>query len=35
MTPFELQLRRDDLDQVIILESNLLGDIKFVDEQQL
>lgn len=35
MTPFELQLRRDDLDQSIFLESNLLGDIKFVDPEEL
>jgi hypothetical protein len=34
MTPFELQLRRDDLDQSIILEGNLLGDIEFVDPEE-
>ncbi len=31
MTPFELRLQRQDLDQLIVLESNLLGDIKFQD----
>ena len=35
MTPFELQLLRNDLDQSIMLESNLLGDIKIVDPEQL
>jgi general secretion pathway protein H len=34
MTPFELQVLRRDLDQSITLESNLLGDIKFVDPDQ-
>jgi len=31
MTPFELRVQRQDLDQLIVLESNLLGDIKFQD----
>ena len=35
MTPFELHVLRRDLDQSITLESNLLGDIKFVDPDQL
>ncbi len=35
MTPFELHVLRNDLDQSIILESNLLGDIKFVDPGEL
>lgn len=34
MTPFELRVLRRDLDQSITLESNLLGDIKFVDPEQ-
>lgn len=33
MTPFELRVQRQDLDQLIILESNLLGDIKFQDAE--
>lgn len=33
MTPFELHVLRRDLDQSIRLESNLLGDIKFIDEE--
>lgn len=33
MTPFELHVQRQDLDQVIVLESNLLGDIKFQDPE--
>ena len=33
MTPFELHVRRPDLDQSIQLESNLLGDIKFIDPE--
>jgi len=33
MTPFELRVQRQDLDQLIILESNLLGDIKFQDTE--
>ena len=35
MTPFELHVFRTDLDQVVVLESNLLGDIKFVDPEDL
>ena len=35
MTPFELHVLRDDLDQSVILESNLLGEIKFVDPEDL
>ena len=35
MTPFELHVFRRDLDQSITLESNLLGEIKFVDPEQL
>ncbi|MDJ0906160.1 MAG: type II secretion system minor pseudopilin GspH [Woeseiaceae bacterium] len=35
MTPFELHLLRSDLGQAIVLESNLLGDIKFVDPEDL
>ena len=34
MTPFELHVLRNDLDQSITLESNLLGDIKFVEPEQ-
>lgn len=34
MTPFELHVLRNDLDQRITLESNLLGDIKLVDPEQ-
>jgi hypothetical protein len=34
MTPFELHVLRNDLDQSITLESNLLGDIKFVDPEE-
>jgi hypothetical protein len=33
MTPFELHVQRQDLDQLIVLESNLLGDIKFQDPE--
>jgi len=33
MTPFELRVQRQDLDQLIILESNLLGDIKIQDAE--
>ena len=33
MTPFELHVLRDDLDQSVTLESNLLGDIKFVEPE--
>ena len=33
MTPFELHVLRRDLDQSIRLESNLLGDIKFIDPE--
>lgn len=33
MTPFELRVQRQDLDQLIVLESNLLGDIKFQDPE--
>jgi len=33
MTPFELRVQRHDLDQMIVLESNLLGDIKFQDPE--
>jgi len=33
MTPFELHILQADRDQVVILESNLLGDIKFKDEE--
>ena len=35
MTPFELHLLRTDLDQSIKLESNLLGEIKIDDPEQL
>ena len=34
MTPFELRVLRNDLDQSVMLESNLLGDIKFVEPEQ-
>ena len=34
MTPFELHVLRNDLDQSVVLESNLLGDIKFVEPEQ-
>lgn len=33
MTPFELHILQADRDQVVILESNLLGDIKFKDQE--
>ena len=33
MTPFELRILQTELDQAIVLESNLLGDIKFAEEQ--
>lgn len=33
MTPFELHVQRRDLDQLIVLESDLLGDIKFQDPE--
>ena len=35
MTPFELHVLRDDLDQSVILESDLLGEIKFVGPEEL
>ena len=35
MTPFELHVTRQDLDQVVMLEGNLLGDIKFIDPEDL
>ena len=35
MTPFELHLLRPGLDQSIRLESNLLGDIKFSEAEEL
>jgi general secretion pathway protein H len=35
MTPFELQIRQTALDQVVALECNLLGDIKFAEEETL
>lgn len=34
MTPFELHVLRPDLDQSVRLESNLLGDIKFIDPEE-
>lgn len=33
MTPFELHIVRTTDDQVVVLESNLLGDIKFADDE--
>ena len=33
MTPFELRVQRQDLDQLIVLEGNLLGEIKFQDPE--
>lgn len=33
MSPFELHILRPEHDQAVILESNLLGDIKFVDSE--
>ena len=35
MTPFEVHLLRQDLDQSITLESNILGDIKFAESEDL
>lgn len=35
MTPFELHVLREDLDQSISLESNLLGEIKFSEAEEL
>lgn len=35
MTPFELRILRLDLEQIVVLESNLLGDIKFKDQADL
>lgn len=35
MTPFELHLLETELDQSVVLESNLLGDIKFAEEDAL
>ena len=35
MTPFEVHLLRQDLDQSITLESNILGDIKFAETEAL
>ena len=32
MTPFELRILQTELDQEVVLESNLLGDIKFAEE---
>lgn len=34
MTPFELHILQLDKDQVVVLEGNLLGDIKFADDEQ-
>ena len=34
MTPFELHIIHSELDQVVMLESNLLGDIKFSEEDE-
>ncbi len=33
MTPFELHILRTGSDQQVVLESNLLGDIKFADDE--
>ncbi len=35
MTPFELHLLRRDLDQMISIESDVLGEIKFADPEAL
>jgi general secretion pathway protein H len=35
MTAFELRILQPDLDQSVVLESNLLGDIKFVEAESL
>lgn len=35
MTPFELHVLRPDMDQAISLESNVLGDIKFSEDEEL
>jgi general secretion pathway protein H len=34
MTPFELHIRRPDQDQGVVLEANLLGDIKFASDEE-
>lgn len=34
MTPFEVRLLRQDLDQSVALESNILGDIKFAEPEE-
>jgi len=33
MTPFEIHLRRPDLDQVVMLQGDILGDVRFVDPE--
>jgi general secretion pathway protein H len=35
MTPFEVRILQTELDQEVVLESNLLGDIKFAEEDAL
>jgi len=33
MTPFELHILRLDGDLAVVLESNILGDVKFADDE--